>query len=232
MEHEDPVHSAYIPPSEREQTLGEEIANAVSHGIGAILATACLVVAVVFASIGPRPDPWTIVSVSVYGTWHMMQLCFPYLKEKGGSIINFGSMGGVLGMEGFASYAAEKEAIRGLSRVVAREWGQYGIRVNCVCPNVVTDRVEEGLEFSPPAMKEFLVSSMSDNAMKRMGYAYAEFTPAMVFLASDDSLWITGQTLPVDGGAHRGTGRAPPRQPGRDTRPPPPVKRGRKAKKG
>ena len=131
----------------------------------------------------------------------MMQLCFPYLKEKGGSIINFGSMGGVLGMEGFASYAAEKEAIRGLSRVVAREWGQYGIRVNCVCPNVVTDRVEEGLEFSPPAMKEFLVSSMSDNAMKRMGYAYAEFTPAMVFLASDDSLWITGQTLPVDGGA-------------------------------
>ena len=88
-----------------------------------------------------------------------------------------------------------------MSRVVAREWGQYGIRVNCVCPNVVTDRVEEGLEFSPPAMKEFLVSSMSDNAMKRMGYAYAEFTPAMVFLASDDSLWITGQTLPVDGGA-------------------------------
>ena len=141
------------------------------------------------------------IQSGLYGTWHMMQLCFPYLKEKGGSIINFGSMGGVLGMEGFASYAAEKEAIRGLSRVVAREWGQYGIRVNCVCPNVVTDRVEEGLEFSPPAMKEFLVSSMSDNAMKRMGYAYAEFTPAMVFLASDDSLWITGQTLPVDGGA-------------------------------
>ena len=49
----------------------------------------------------------------LYGTWQMMQLCFPYMKEHGGSIINFGSIGGVNGLEGFAAYAAEKEAIRG-----------------------------------------------------------------------------------------------------------------------
>ena len=94
MEHEDPVHSAYVPPSEREQTLGEEIANAVSHGVGAILATACLVVAVVFASIGPRPDPWTIVSVSVYGTTMVLLYLFSTLyhalnRPKTKAVMNY-----------------------------------------------------------------------------------------------------------------------------------------------
>ena len=94
MEHEDPVHSAYIPPSEREQTLGEEIANAVSHGIGAILATACLVVAVVFASIAPHPDPWTIVSVSVYGTTMVLLYLFSTLyhalnRPKTKAVMNY-----------------------------------------------------------------------------------------------------------------------------------------------
>ena len=137
----------------------------------------------------------------LYGTWQMMQLCFPYMKEHGGSIINFGSIGGVSGLEGFAAYAAEKEAIRGLSRVVAREWGQFGIRVNCVCPNVITDRFEEGIHQSPKEIQEYLIGNMSQNAMHRPGKAYEDFTPAALFLASEDSRWVTGQTLHVEGGA-------------------------------
>lgn len=136
----------------------------------------------------------------LYGTWWMMQLCYPYLKKNGGSVINFGSQGGVLGLEGFANYAAEKEAIRGLSRVVAREWGPDNIRVNCVCPNVITDRFEEGIDMAPEDMRDFLMKSMTDNAMQRKGYAYDELTPALVFLASEDSRWITGQTIHVEGG--------------------------------
>ena len=131
----------------------------------------------------------------------MMQLCFPHMKEHGGSIINFGSIGGVSGLEGFAAYAAEKEAIRGLSRVVAREWGQFGIRVNCVCPNVITDRFEEGIHQSPKEIQEYLIGNMSQNAMHRPGKAYEDFTPAALFLASEDSRWVTGQTLHVEGGA-------------------------------
>ena len=136
----------------------------------------------------------------LYGTWHMMQLCYPYMKEKGGSIINFGSIGGVAGMEGFAAYAAEKEAIRGLSRVAAREWGAMNIRVNCVCPNVITDRFEEGIESSPKEVRDYLMASMSQNAMHRPGRAYEDATPAILFLACDDSRWVTGQTLHVEGG--------------------------------
>lgn len=136
----------------------------------------------------------------LYGTWYMMQLCFPYMQENGGAILNYGSIGGVEGMEGFAAYAAEKEAIRGLSRVVAREWGRFNIRVNCICPNVATDRFIEGIEQSPPEVREYLKASMSNNAMKRMGMAYEDATPAIVFLVSDDAKWITGQTIHVEGG--------------------------------
>ncbi len=136
----------------------------------------------------------------LYGTWYMMQLCYPYMKEKGGSIINFGSVGGVAGLEGFAAYAAEKEAIRGLSRVVAREWGAMNIRVNCVCPNVITDRFEEGIASSPKEIQDYLIASMSNNVMHRPGRAYEDATPAILFLASDDSRWVTGQTLHVEGG--------------------------------
>ena len=60
---ENPILSGYQPPAERDQTIGEEIANAITHGIGALLAVACLVVGVVFASIPPYRDVWNIVSV-------------------------------------------------------------------------------------------------------------------------------------------------------------------------
>jgi len=94
MEHEDPVHSVYCPPCERAQTLGEEIANAVSHGVGAVLAVACLVVAVVFASIGPRPDAWTIASVSVYGVTMVLLYLFSTLyhalnRPKTKAVMNY-----------------------------------------------------------------------------------------------------------------------------------------------
>ena len=122
------------------------------------------------------------------------------MKEKGGAILNYGSIGGVEGMAGFAAYAAEKEAIRALSRVTAREWGEFNIRVNCICPNVATDRFLAGIEQSPKEVAEYLKASMSNNAMKRMGMAYEDATPAIVFLVSDDAKWITGQTVHVEGG--------------------------------
>ena len=94
MEHEDPDHTCHSAPPERAQTLGEEIANAVSHGVGAILAVACLVVAVVFASIAPRPDAWTIVSVSVYGSTMVLLYLFSTLyhalnRPKTKAVMNY-----------------------------------------------------------------------------------------------------------------------------------------------
>lgn len=118
----------------------------------------------------------------------MIRLCFPYMKDHGdASIINFGSGSDEMGMEGCAAHAAAKEAIRGLSRVVAREWGKHGIRVNTASPSAVTDNV---------------MASLSTNPMCRPGDSYEDITPAVVFLASEDARRVTGQNLNIDGGGN------------------------------
>jgi len=135
-----------------------------------------------------------------YATWRMMKLCFPYMKDKGGSIINFGSGAGVIGMAGYAAYAAAKEAIRALSRVLANEWGQYNIRVNVICPAVWTDTLEEGLTYLGEGLKELVQEQMSNNPFHKCGDPYNHVAPVVVFLASEDSAWMTGQTFNVEGG--------------------------------
>lgn len=136
----------------------------------------------------------------LYAAWELMQLCYPYLKGKSSSIINFGSGAGIQGLEGYAAYAATKEAIRALSRVVAREWGKDGIRVNAICPNAVTAKVKAGIEQLPPEQREQMKSALSQNPFGRSGDPYEDITPVVVFLACDDSRWITGQSINADGG--------------------------------
>src|SRR3954469_16317801 len=71
---------------------------------------------------------------SVFASIYLMQACFPYMKDRGGKIINFGSGAGTSGSPLHGVYAAAKEGIRGMSKVAAQEWGKYGINVNVVCP--------------------------------------------------------------------------------------------------
>lgn len=137
-----------------------------------------------------------------YATWHMMRLCFPYLKDKNSSIVNFGSSGGEMGMDGYAAYAAAKESIRAISRVAAREWGKYGIRVNTCSPAGLTDHVLNTIDDLSPEMKDYVMGGFAANPMCRIGDPYDDVTPAVVFLASDDSRWVTGQNLNVEGGSN------------------------------
>jgi len=141
---------------------------------------------------------------SVYSYWHLMKLCFPYLRDKSGagsSIINFASEAAVMGDALYAPYAASKEAVRGLSRVVAREWGQYNIRVNTLCPNGLTENCSGGLTSLSPEAQEHIKKAFVNNPFHRAGDPYKDVAPAVVFLASDDSHWITGQNIHADGGA-------------------------------
>ena len=137
-----------------------------------------------------------------FATWRMMLLCFPYMKDKNSAIVNFGSTGGEMGMEGFAAYAAAKESIRAISRVAAREWGKYGIRVNTCSPAGVTDHVMDTIGDLSKEMQEYILGGMKANPMQRIGDPYEDITPAIVFLASDDSIWVTGQNLNVEGGGN------------------------------
>lgn len=133
-------------------------------------------------------------------TWDFMKLCYPHMKENGGKIINFGSGSGNEGQEGYAAYAAIKEAIRGLSRVAAREWGPDNINVNVVNPGAITDAIQSYIDQMPEGHQNPLSLGFSETAIRRFGKPYEDIAPVVLFLASDDSRHITGQTINVDGG--------------------------------
>lgn len=136
------------------------------------------------------------IESGLYGTFQHMQAVLPHMQVKGGSIINFGSYEGIHGGAGFAAYAATKEAIRGLSRTAARELGKYKIRVNVICPAALSPVTEQWLKDFPEEAEKV----MKLVALGYLGDCEGDIGPAALFLASDDSHYVTGQTINVDGG--------------------------------
>jgi NAD(P)-dependent dehydrogenase (short-subunit alcohol dehydrogenase family) len=121
----------------------------------------------------------------------MMQLCYPHMKARGGgSVVNFASGVGTGGMHGFTAYASAKEAIRGLTKVAALEWGPDNINVNVICPAASGD----------PANAPWVPDAIRTNPMARVGDPEADVGSAVVFLAGPGR-YVTGRTLHVDGGA-------------------------------
>ena len=139
------------------------------------------------------------LGAGLMGTYYFMQAAYPHLKG-GGKIINTASAAGIQGYARMAAYAAAKEGIRGLSRVAAREWGVDGINVNMVCPSMLTtpgmhNRKERGM-----------TTDYSARPIPRPGRE-EDTGRAVVFLASEMSDYITGETIMVDGGRTRMGGR-------------------------
>ena len=129
-------------------------------------------------------------------TFLLMQAAYPHLARSRGNVINFASGAGLQGQPTQASYAAAKEAIRGISRVASNEWGGAGIRVNVVCPFANSPGVEQWKEHFPKAFDEVI----SKVPLGRIGDCEKDIGEAVVFLASDHARYITGQTIMVDGG--------------------------------
>lgn len=132
-----------------------------------------------------------------YPTVHFMQAAYPELKKSQGKVINFASGAGIDGQVTQTSYAAAKEAIRAISRVAANEWGPEGINVNLISPIALTPGVEQWRE-SAPQMYEAMINRIP---LRRLGDPEQDIGQVAVFLASDDSDYITGQTIMVDGGS-------------------------------
>ncbi|MET7725092.1 SDR family NAD(P)-dependent oxidoreductase [Streptomyces mirabilis] len=129
-------------------------------------------------------------------TFHTMQSALPHLKSSRGSVVNLGSSAAVQGEASFAAYAMAKEAIRGLTRVAAREWGAYGIRVNVVCPAALSPAAEAFFAAHP----EKAESVLAGIPLGRMGDPETDIGRAVVALVSDDMAYLTGATLMLEGG--------------------------------
>lgn len=132
-----------------------------------------------------------------YATVRFMQAAFPELKKSKGKVINFASGAGIDAQETQTSYGSAKEAIRGVSRVAAREWGVHGINVNMISPIAHTPSMDIWKKNAPEQYEEMLKKI----PLRRLGDAEKDIGRTAVFLASSDADYITGQTIMVDGGS-------------------------------
>ena len=132
----------------------------------------------------------------LYATFYYMKACYPYLKETKGSVINFASGAGLFGNYGQCSYAAAKEAIRGLSRVAATEWAKDGINTNVVCPLAWTAQLENFEKAYPEAFK----ANVKMPPAGHYGDSELEIGRVCVQLASPDFKYMNGETLTLEGG--------------------------------
>ena len=141
-------------------------------------------------------EEWHVnFATSVDGTFWGTRAAMKLMKARGGSIINLSSICGLLGTSHMAGYSAAKAAVINFSRAAAAEGAAHGIRVNVVIPAVVETPGTAGMLADADARSrtEALIP------MKRVGRP-EELANAILFLASDEASYVTGASLPVDGG--------------------------------
>jgi len=138
-----------------------------------------------------------VVDVHLKGSFFCIRYVLPYMmKQGGGSIINMGSIAGLVGWTRSSAYNAAKGAIVNLTRHVALDYASCNIRCNCVCPGAVaTEMLKRQMKIEPIMMKKLI-------ELQPLGRAGEpeEIASLGVFLASDESKFITGVSIPIDGG--------------------------------
>jgi len=132
-----------------------------------------------------------------YATFYLCQMVIPYLKETQGNIINFGSGAAVKGDKNQGAYVVAKEAIRGITRVIANEFGAFGINANVISPIAYSEGVDQWRKDN----QEYYNQVVQGIPLQKFGDVEKDIGPVAVFLGSKDAQYITGQTVMVDGGS-------------------------------
>lgn len=142
------------------------------------------------------PLDWdAVMSINATGTMHMVRAFLSQLRQTGGRIVNLGSVMSVSAGPNLAAYAASKGAVLQLTRALASELADSGIRVNAIAPGVIETPMTSATRGNPEAIARF----MAHTPMKRPGQP-GELVGPVLFLASNASSYVTGALLPVDGG--------------------------------
>lgn len=139
-----------------------------------------------------------VMQVNIGGTWRMIRAVGPLMEAQGsGKIVNITSGTVMKGMPGMAHYVASKGALTALTRTLSREMGGHGICVNSLAPGLTLSSSILENKAHVDATREKVLAS---RAIKRDGQPQ-DLIGALIFLCSDDSNFVTGQTIAVDGGS-------------------------------
>lgn len=135
-----------------------------------------------------------VLDTNLKGTFNMIRhLSRSFLKQRSGKIINLSSVSGIMGNAGQANYSASKAGVIGLTKSVARELASRGICVNAIAPGFIDTEMTQAMpEDAQNGLKQMI-------PLGRMGEA-AEVAKLVLFLAGNDSNYITGQVISIDGG--------------------------------
>jgi len=141
-----------------------------------------------------------VLDVNLSGVWRGMRFAIPeMLRTDGGSIVNMSSVQSLVGFVGWAGYAASKGGINGLTQQAAVEYASRGIRVNAIIPGTILTEMNERIMRESGDPQAQMDAWVAMHPMRRVGTP-AEVADAVVYLISDESSFVTGTLLRVDGG--------------------------------
>lgn len=150
-------------------------------------------------------DDWDrVISTNLRGAFLMSRAGMPALRRAGGgSIINIGSYLGIVAIKQRAAYCAAKGGVTLLTKAMALDHAHEGIRVNCICPAIVETEMALGAISRAPDPAAYRRLRESQIPAGRLGRP-EDIAQLALYLASDESTWMTGAALPLDGGATAG----------------------------
>ena len=152
-------------------------------------------------ALGTSDDDWRrVMSVNVDGMFFLCRAAIPYLvADGGGSIVNFGSIWGGVGSAGATAYCVSKGAVHQLTRAMALDHVEAGVRVNAVAPGEVRTPMLSSQRAAPPSDADLQALADATIPMKRLAEP-EEIARVVAFLASDDASYMTGEIVHVDAG--------------------------------
>lgn len=147
-------------------------------------------------------DTWDLMmDINLRAPFRLMRAATPWLKDRKGCVVNVSSVNGLRSFAGVLAYCVSKSGMDQLTRCAALEMAPFGVRVNCVNPGVTITNLHKRGGMNEAQYAAFLERSKETHPLGRPGQP-EEVAGMILFLASDAAAWMTGETIPVDGGRH------------------------------
>jgi NAD(P)-dependent dehydrogenase (short-subunit alcohol dehydrogenase family) len=147
-------------------------------------------------------DVWdAMMSVNARAPFRLMRAALPHLVARKGAVVNVSSVNGLRSFPGVLAYCVSKSAVDQLTRCAAIELAPLGVRINAVNPGVTVTNLHRRSGMDDAQYAAFLERSKTTHPLGRPGQP-ADVAEMILFLASEKAGWMTGETIPIDGGRH------------------------------